>query len=62
MLKLNGKKTKVLVISTPCFTDRLHHETQLRIGDAGVQASESPRNLGVIFDNNFDMSNHMKTL
>ena len=41
--------------------DRLH-ETQLRIGDAGVQAIESARNLGVIFDNNVDMSNHMKTV
>jgi len=61
MLKLNDEKTEVLVISTPYFTDRLH-ETHLRIGDANVQASESARNLGVIFDNTLDMSNHIKTV
>ena len=61
MLKLNDEKTEVLVISTPYFTDRLH-ETKLRIDDTGVQASESARNLGVIFDNNLDMSNHIKTV
>ena len=32
-----------------------------RLSDAGVQASESAHNLGVIFDNNLDMCNHTKT-
>ena len=49
-LKLNDEKTEVVIISTPYFTDRLH-EAQLRIGDAGVQARESARKLGMIFDN-----------
>ena len=40
MLKLYDEKTEVLLISTSCFTDRVH-VTQLRIGDDGVQASES---------------------
>ena len=61
MLKLNDERTEVLVISTPYFTDRLH-AIQLRIGDAGVQASESTHNLGVIFDNNLDIFIHIKTL
>ena len=61
MLKLNDEKTEVLVISTPYFTERLH-ETHLIIGDDSVQASESARNLGVIFDNTLDMSNHIKTV
>ena len=60
MLKLD-EKMEVLVISTPYFTDRLH-ETQLRIGDAGVQAIESARKRGVIIDNNLDKSNHIKTV
>ena len=61
MLKLNDEKTEVLVISTTNFTDRLH-EPQLRIGDASAQVSESAHNRGVIFDNNFYMSNHIKTV
>ena len=48
VVKLNDKKTEILLISTPYVTDDLH-ETQLRIVDAGVQGSESARNLGVIF-------------
>ena len=50
MLKLNDDKTEVLVISLPPFIERLH-ETHIRIGYANVQASESARNHGVIFDN-----------
>ena len=56
MLKFN-EKTEVLVISTPYRTDRLHE-----IGDIGVQVGESACNLCVIFDNNLDMSNHIKTV
>ena len=55
------EKTEVLVTSTNCFTDRVH-ESQVRFGDAGSQASESARNLGVIFDNDLEMSNHIKTV
>ena len=61
MLKPNEEKTEVLVISTSHFTDRLH-ETQLIIGDAGGQASESAHNLGVMFDINLYMYNHMKAV
>ena len=31
----------------------------LRVGDASVRASESARNLGVMFDNILDMSGHI---
>ena len=61
MLKLNDEQIKVLVISTPSFTDRLH-ETQLTIGDAGVQDIESGHNISMIFDNNLDMSNRIKSV
>ena len=61
MLKLSDEKTKSCVIFTPYVTDRLH-ETQIRIGDAGVQENDSARNIGVIFENNPDMSNHIKTV
>ena len=40
MLKLNDEKTKVVVLYNPYFTDMLY-ETQLIIGDAVFQASES---------------------
>ena len=40
MLKLNDEKTVVLVIFIPFFTDRLH-ETNRKIGEASVGASES---------------------
>ena len=55
------KLKSLVIITTPYFTDRLH-ETQQRIGDAGVPANESASNLGVIFDTNLDMSNHIKTV
>ena len=61
MLKLNHEKTEVLVISIPYFTDKLK-ETNLRVGDASVLASESARNLGVMFDNTLNMSHHIKTV
>ena len=51
--------TKVLVISTPFFTDMLH-ETRIRIGDVSVQANESACNFGVMFDGSFEMSSHMQ--
>ena len=55
MLKLNEEKIEVLVIPNSYYTDRLH-ETELRIGGAGVQASESACNLGMLFDSHLDMS------
>ena len=47
-------KTEVLVISTAFFTDRLH-ETHITIGDGSIQACESARNPGVIFDDSLEM-------
>ena len=61
VLKRNDEKTEVLVITTPYFTDKLK-ETNLRVGDASVRASESACNLGVMFDNTLDMSHHIKTV
>ena len=58
MLKLNDK-TEVLVLSTLFFSDRLH-EIHIIIGNASVQAGESVRNLGVIFDSSPEMSNHTR--
>ena len=55
------RKTEVLVISTHYLVERLH-ETQLRIDDTGVEASESAHNLGVIVDNNLEMTNRIKTV
>ena len=46
------------MMSSSLPIDRIH-ETQLRIGDDGVQASTS---VGVVFDNNLDMSNHINTV
>ncbi len=61
MLKLNDVKTEVLVISTPYFTEKLK-ESHLRVGDASVRARESAHNIGVMFDNNLDMSDYIKTV
>ena len=61
MLKLIEGKTEVLFISTHYFTDKLK-ECHLRFGDAIVRASESARNIGVMFDNNVDMSDHIKSV
>ncbi len=61
MLKLNDDKTEVLVMSTPYFNSRFRG-TQMKIGDADVQVNDSARNLGVIFDNNLDMSDHIRTV
>ena len=59
MLKVNDEKTEVLVISAPCFTEKLK-ETHRIVGDTSGRASESARNLGVMFDNALDMSDHIK--
>ena len=37
-------------------------ECYLRVADATVRASESARNLGVMFDSNLDMSDHIKSI
>ena len=61
MRKLSDDKTEVLVISSPYFTDGLYG-THLRIVDVGVQTSEPVHNLDVIFGNNLDISNHIKSV
>jgi hypothetical protein len=61
LLKLNDEKTEVLVISTPHFRSKFQG-SELKIGESNVQASESARNLGVIFDNTLNMSDHIKAV
>jgi hypothetical protein len=60
-LKLNDDKTEFLVISSPHYQD-LFINTHLQIGNSSISPSQTARNLGVMFDNVLNMSNHVTSI
>ena len=61
MLKLKYEKTEVLVFSFPYFTGMLQ-QPHLQTGYASVRASDLACNLGVLFVNTLDISEHHNTV
>jgi hypothetical protein len=53
MLKLNDNKTELLLIGKRNIVSKVR-EFNVRIGDSIIVPSESARNLGVVFDSEFD--------
>ena len=60
-LKLNPDKTEFFIVSSPHHMDRLQN-LSLHINDTLIPASSSVRNLGVTFDTNMTLSQHVTNL
>ena len=58
MLKCNGSKTEVIVISSRHMAKMIDC-TSFAIGDVDVQPAVSVRNLGAIFDQHFTFTDHI---
>ena len=58
MLQLNDKKTEVLFIASPHFQKSLPSQT-LMVDTTNVSRSQSASNIGVIFDHEMSMKNHI---
>ena len=61
LLKLNEDKTEFLTIASPFHHDKLSR-TSLSVGDAAINSSSQCRNLGIIFDCNLNMKQHVLTV
>jgi len=61
-MKLNGSKSKVMIIGSKYHTGRLNFDmiNDVKIGDEKLEFCKSIRNLGVIFDENFTFIEHDK--
>ena len=57
-LKLNDDKTEVLFIASPFFQKQIDCNVFM-VDKTAVKPSRSARNIGVIFDNTLDMSDHI---
>ncbi len=60
-LKLNQKKTEVIVIGSPSVLKRCKIPA-IRIGHEHVCPTESARNIGVILDSNLNMAEHIRSV
>ena len=58
-LKLNDDKTEVLLINPKSFPVDI---SCIRIGTEEINFNESAKNLGVIFDKDLNLSNHISNL
>ena len=57
-LKLNGDKTKMLVISTPQQCLKVSNIT-LNVAGSIIEPSQTAKNLGVIFDKHLNLKSHV---
>ena len=62
MLKLNDDKTEVLFIASPYFQKSLERDACLIIDQTSVSRSHSARNIGVIFDDEMLLKQHISTV
>ena len=62
MLKLNDDKTEVLFIASPYFQKSLERDACLIIDQTSVSRSQSARNIGVIFDDEMLLKQHISTV
>ena len=60
-LKLNDEKTEFLVM-TSRYQQHKIHDHNIKVDTATIHASKSARNLGIIFDNNLCMDEHVKRI
>jgi len=60
-LKLNDDKTEFLILGAPKQLKKVPKPT-LQIGECKIEASESARNIGAIFDSNLSMEKHVNSV
>ena len=58
-LKINDDKTEFLVITSPRMEEKLSRDQKITVGATSIDKSSKARNLGVIFDNNMNMEQHI---
>ena len=62
-LKLNDSKTELFLIASPRYAEYVSHlDFDLKIGGSVITPSDIIKNLGVIFDNNLTMTDHVSSL
>ena len=57
-LKLNDEKTEFLIMTSKFHQHKIH-DPQIKVDTASIPASESARNLRIIFNNNLCMENQI---
>ena len=62
MLKLNDDKTEVLFIASPHFQKSLERDACLIVDQTSVSQSQSARNIGVTFDDEMLLKQHISTV
>lgn len=62
MLKLNDDKTEVLFISSPYFQNFLQEGASVLVDQTSVSRSKTARNIGVIFDDEMLLKEHITTV
>ena len=58
-LKLNGDKTKMIILSSPYYAKARTHNMTMDINGGIIGSKIEVRNLGVIFDHTMDMESHV---
>ena len=58
-LKLNDEKTEFLIMTSKYQQHKIRDHS-INVGTTTIQASKSARNLGIIFDDNLCMDQHVK--
>ena len=58
-LKLNSNKTEFNIIGTKQLRHKLSNHFPVKLLDNDISPSDSVRNLGVIFDNDFSFHKHI---
>jgi len=59
LLKLNDKKTEMLIVHSSKLSHCIPENTNIRVGSSSVGTAESVRNLGTMFDCNFTMEKNI---
>ena len=60
-LKLNDEKTEFLIMTSKFHQHKIH-DHQIKVDTASIPASESARNLGIVFDKNLCMEDQIRRI
>ena len=60
-LKLNDEKTEFLIMTSKFHQNKIH-DHQIKVDTASIPASESARNLGIVFDKNLCMEDQIRRI
>ena len=60
-LKLNDEKTEFLIMMSKFHQHKIH-DHQIKVDTASIPASESARNLGIVFDKNLCMEDQIRRI